>query len=165
MTDYDQMIACVLPRTLPPRNSNLIALPNMSCDIACTCVAFQATDLKIKIKTSKTFKTPKIQDQVHAYAYTPLQGPTTTLPSGFTASLPSDDSCWRMSCRYLHLDQGIHNTSSAIASCKVICDTGTSEVITSDPTDFCNGYTAPTTPLRLRGVSSGAMVEGTGMVK
>ena len=47
----------------------------------------------------------------------------------------------------------------------MIWDSGASEVITSEPSDFVGGFTPPATPLRLRGVSSGTFVAGIGVVE
>ena len=37
--------------------------------------------------------------------------------------------------------------------------------ITSDPSDLIGGYTKPSSPLRLHGVSSGTLVEGISLIK
>jgi hypothetical protein len=47
---------------------------------------------------------------------------------------------------------------------KIIWDTGASKVVTSNPNDTISGYVTPSTHLHLQGVSSGALVEGIGLV-
>jgi hypothetical protein len=83
----------------------------------------------------------------------------------YTAGTPMDDPAWVNACRYSEINPGAYFSSTSELSFKVIWDTGASEVITSDASDFINGYVKPVTPLRLRGVASGAMVEGIGLVE
>ena len=80
---------------------------------------------------------------------------------------PMNDPDWYNSCRLLELDPGVFYSTETTENdfFKVIWDTGASEVITSNPADFIGGYNKPTSPLILRGVSSGTMVEGIGLVE
>ena len=82
-------------------------------------------------------------------------------------SSPLDDEAWVDACRYLALASSItHSDTSNSNYFKAIWDSGASEVITSDATDFVNGHKPPTVPLRLRGVSSsGTLVVGVGIVE
>ena len=87
---------------------------------------------------------------------------------GFPAFVtPLSDPNWNHSCQYLQSDPGVYflGQSTKNDSFKVIWDTGASEAITSDPTDFIGGYNKPSLPLQLRGVSSGTMVAGIGLVE
>ena len=80
---------------------------------------------------------------------------------------PMNDPAWHNSCRFLELDPGVFYSTETTKNdfFKVIWDTGASEVITSDPADFIGGYNKPTSPLILRGVSSGTIVEGIGLIE
>ena len=96
---------------------------------------------------------------------TPLRNHVTSQVSGFIAS-PMTNPLWEMSCRYLRIDAGIFFSSTSSETIKIIWGTGgASEVITSDALDFIDGYMKPVTPLRLRGVASGTLVEGIGVVE
>ena len=90
------------------------------------------------------------------------------IQDGFPALVsPMSDPAWSHSCQNIQINPGVHysNDTNEDDFFKVIWDTGASEVITSDPADFVGGYTKPSSPLRLRGVSSGTMVEGIGVVE
>jgi hypothetical protein len=78
---------------------------------------------------------------------------------------PLGDPLWLDVCKYVTLDPGVYFATAQPSSFTVIWDSGASEVITSDPTDFVNGYSTPTTPLRVRGLSSGTLVVGIGIVE
>ena len=80
---------------------------------------------------------------------------------------PMNDPDWYNSCRLLELDPGVFYSTETTENdfFKVIWDTGASEVITSNPADFIGGYNKPTLPLILRGVPSGTMVEGIGLIR
>ena len=81
---------------------------------------------------------------------------------------PMSDPFWIQSCLYQEIDPGVSYSSNMTTendTFKVIWDTGASEVITSDPTDFIGGYDRPKSPLQLRGVSSGTTVAGIGLVE
>ena len=92
---------------------------------------------------------------------------TASTPPSVVLSMPSPlgDPLWLDVCKYVTLDPGVYFATAQPSSFTVIWDSGASEVITSDPTDFVNGYSTPTTPLRVRGVSSGTLVVGIGIVE
>ena len=90
--------------------------------------------------------------------------PFASIPACFI-STPMSDPTWDMSRMLMQLNPSVFLASDSSDAFKIIWDTGASEVITSDPSDFVTPYSKPTTPLRLRGVSSGTMVEGVGVVE
>ena len=90
---------------------------------------------------------------------------TTSTSIAMSISSPLGDPLWLDACKYVTLDPGVYFTTAQPKSFTAIWDSGASEVITSDPTDFVNGYSSPPTPLHVRGVSSGTLVVGIGIVE
>ena len=95
----------------------------------------------------------------HSYFLGASAFPVINLPS------PLTDTQWLNSCLLLALDPGINSTPVNTEYFRAIWDSGASEVITSDPLDFAQGFIAPPKPLHLRGLSSGSLVEGIGVVE
>ena len=112
------------------------------------------------IKNKSTLFCDSLQDHFFHFG--------SVLPGGLTAHItPMSNPAWQHSCRYLQSDPGLYYSghTSHDDHFKVIWDTGASEVITSDPSDFIGGYTKPSSPLRLHGISSGTLVEGIGLIE